>query len=93
MYDEININVKIFYYIIRKSGFTTCVKLFRDYYTNIRIKKIEPQTLARMGFFVTTPAKKTAGKGVVENDKIKVTKKGKIKTTKIGYFFDCKKIV
>lgn len=27
-----------------------------------------------------------------ENDKIKVTKKGKIKTTKIGYFFDCKKI-
>ena len=28
-----------------------------------------------------------------ENDKIKVTKKGKIKTTKIGYFFDCKKIV
>ena len=29
----------------------------------------------------------------VENDKIKVTKKGKIKTTKIGYFFDCKKIV
>ena len=65
MYDEININVKIFYYIIRKSGFTTCVKLFRDYYTNIRIKKIETQTLARMGFFVTTPAKKTAGKGVV----------------------------
>lgn len=44
MYDEININVKIFYYTI---------------------KKIEPQTLARMGFFVTTPAKKTAGKGVV----------------------------
>ena len=30
---------------------------------------------------------------LVENDKIKVTKKGKIKTTKIGYFFDCKKIV
>ena len=29
----------------------------------------------------------------VENDKIKVTKKGKIKTTKIGYFFDCQKIV
>ena len=29
----------------------------------------------------------------IENDKIKVTKKGKIKTTKIGYFFDCKKIV
>ena len=28
-----------------------------------------------------------------ENDKIKVTKKGKIKTTKIGYFFDCKKII
>ena len=28
-----------------------------------------------------------------ENDKIKVTKKGKIKTTKIGYFFDCQKIV
>ena len=28
-----------------------------------------------------------------ENDKIKVTKKGKIKTTKVGYFFDCKKIV
>ena len=27
----------------------------------------------------------------IENDKIKVTKKGKIKTTKIGYFFDCKK--
>ena len=32
-------------------------------------------------------------KSVFENDKIKVTKKGKIKTTKIGYFFDCKKIV
>ena len=30
---------------------------------------------------------------LIENDKIKVTKKGKIKTTKIGYFFDCKKIV
>ena len=29
----------------------------------------------------------------IENDKIKVTKKGKIKTTKIGYFFDCQKIV
>ena len=29
----------------------------------------------------------------LENDNIKVTKKGKIKTTKIGYFFDCKKIV
>ena len=25
------------------------------------------------------------------NDKIKVTKKGKIKITKIGYFFDCQK--
>ena len=33
------------------------------------------------------------GKMEVENDKIKVTKKGKIKTTKIGYFFDCQKIV
>lgn len=33
------------------------------------------------------------GEIVIENDKIKVTKKGKIKTTKIGYFFDCKKIV
>ena len=30
---------------------------------------------------------------IAENDKIKVTKKGKIKTTKIGYFFDCQKIV
>ena len=43
--------------------------------------------------------KKTASISVLilirlfENDKIKVTKKGKIKTTKIGYFFDCKKIV
>ena len=27
------------------------------------------------------------------NDKIKVTKKGKIKTTKIGYFFDTKIII
>ena len=27
------------------------------------------------------------------NDKIKVTKKGKIKITKIGYFFDTKIIV
>ena len=40
-------------------------------------------------------AKSIKGKKTLkhENDKIKVTKKGKIKTTKIGYFFDCKKIV
>ena len=36
---------------------------------------------------------KSWGYVTFENDKIKVTKKGKIKTTKIGYFFDCKKIV
>ena len=30
---------------------------------------------------------------IIINDKIKVTKKGKIKITKIGYFFDTKIIV
>lgn len=43
MYNEMKINIKIFYYTI---------------------KKIEPQTLARKGFFVTTPPEQIGGKGV-----------------------------
>ena len=56
-----------------------------------------PQYLAEYysQIVVTEPrimAAKTLAKRVI-NDKIKVTKKGKIKITKIGYFFDTKIIV